>query len=137
MNLKRWLVAGGAAFVATFSLDFIAHGRLLMPLYQQTAALWRTPDSSHQMMWLMTSGQLLFGLVFAWIYARGYEPGKPGLGQGLRYGFLIGLLFAISYLGVWYVVLPIPFALAAGWMLSVMADCLAAGAAVGLIYRTK
>ena len=61
-------------------------GRLLVPLYEQTASLWRSSEGTHQMLWLMTLGQLLFGLVFAWIYARGYEPGKPGLGQGLRFG---------------------------------------------------
>lgn len=137
MSMKRWVIAGVTAFVVTFVLDFIAHGRLLMPLYEQTASVWRSQEGTHQMMWLMTLGQLVFGLVFAWIYARGYEAGKPGLGQGLRYGFLIGLLFAISYIGIWYVVLPIPFALAAGWVASVFADCLAAGAAVGLIYRTE
>lgn len=57
------------------------------------------------------------------------------MGQGLRYGFAIGLLPAISYLTVWYVVLPIPLALAKGWVLAALADCVGAGAAVGLIYR--
>ena len=137
MNVKRWGLAGVAAFAVTFVLDFIAHGRLLMPLYQQTASVWRGQGQAHEMMWLMALGQLLFGLAFAWIYTKGYEDRKPGLGQGLRYGFLIGLLMSIFYVSVWYVVLPVPFVLVAGWMASMMADCLAAGAAVGLIYRRK
>ena len=137
MNMKRWVRAGVAAFAVMFVLDMTAHGKLLMGLYQQTASVWRGHGASHEMMWLMTLGQLLFGLVFAWIYTKGYEAGKPGLGQGLRYGFLIGLLSSISYISVWYVVLPIPFVLAAGWVASMLVDCLGAGAVVGLIYRPR
>ncbi len=137
MNTKRWVEAGGAAFAVTFVLDMIVHGKLLMGLYEQTASVWRGKGESHEMMWLMALGQLLFGLVFAWIYAKGYEAGKPGLGQGLRYGFLIGLLLSIIDVSIWYVVLPIPFALAAGWVAGALVDCLAAGAVVGLIYRPR
>jgi hypothetical protein len=32
MNMKRWWGAGLAAFGVIFVLDWIAHGRLLMPL---------------------------------------------------------------------------------------------------------
>ena len=136
MNMKRWVMAGVAAFAVMFVLDMIANGKLLMGLYQQTASVWRGQGASHEKMWLMALGQLLFSLVFAWIYTKGYEPKKPGVGQGLRYGFLIGLLCSISYISIWYVVLPIPFVLAAGWVASMMVDCLAAGAVIGLIYRT-
>ena len=137
MNVKRWVLASLAAFGITFVLDFIAHGRLLMGLYEQTATVWRPHVESHQMMWLMTLGQLLFGLVFAWMYTKGYESAKPGLGQGLRYGLAIGLLVAIPYMTVWYVVLPIPFALAMRWVASMLANCLCASAAVGVIYRRQ
>lgn len=135
MHLKRLCLASLAAFAVIFVLDWIAHGKLLMGLYSQTASVWRPMGAAHQKMWLMILGQLCFAKVFTWIYTKGYEAGKPGLGQGLRYGFLIGLLVSIAYVSVWYVVLPIPFKLALGWVASGMADCLAAGAAVGLIYR--
>ena len=135
MNVKRWVLAGLAAFAVIFVLDGMAHGKLLMPLYAQTASVWRPHADAQQKMWLMLLGQLLFGLVFAWIYTKGYETGKPGIGQGLRYGLSIGLLLSISYVCVWYVVLPIPFALAGGWVLSMLANCLCAGAVVGLIYQ--
>ncbi len=137
MQMKRWAMAGVAAFAVMFVLDMIAHGKLLMPLYQQTAPVWRDQGAAHHMMWLMTLGQLLFSGVFAWMYTKGYEAKKPGLGQGLRYGFLIGLLVSIAYVSVWYVVLPVPLALALGWVASGMLDCLGAGAVVGLIYRPR
>ena len=132
--MKRSIVAIMAAFAAIFVLDFIAHGRLLIGLYAQTASVWRPEAQAHEKMWLMMLGQLLFAVLFVWIYSKGYEQHRPGLGQGLRYGLLIGLLTSISYITVWYVVLPVPLALALGWFASMMADCLLAGAAVGLLY---
>ena len=135
MNVKRWLLSGLAAFAVVFLLDWLIHGRLLMGLYTATASVWRPHAESCPLFWLMTVGQLALGLVFAWIYTKGYEAGKPGLQQGLRYGFLIGLLIGIPYVSVWYVVLPIPFALAAGWAASAFADSLIAGAVVGLLYK--
>ena len=135
MNVKRWVLAGLGAFAVVFVLDFIVHGKLLMGLYEQTTSVWRPQAESNQKMWLMMVGQLLFGLLFARIYTYGYEASKAGVGQGVRYGFLIGFLLSISYLCVWYVVLPIPFSLAIGWAASMMANSLGAGTVVGLIYR--
>ena len=135
MNTKRWVLAGIAAAVVVFILDMIVHGYVLKPLYDSTASVWRPCTGSCSKMWIMMLGQVAFGFVFAGIYTKGYEAAKPGLEQGLRYGFLISLLVSIAYIGVWYVVLPIPFALAAGWVLSAIADCFCAGAVVGLIYR--
>ena len=135
MRQGRWLTASLAAFAVIFVLDFIMHGRLLMGLYEQTASVWRPQAEAHAMMWMMTAGQLLFAGLFTLIYSKGYETGKPGLGQGLRYGLLVGLLTSISFVSVWYVVLPIPLALALGWVASGLVNCLSAGTVVGLLYR--
>ena len=134
MNTRRWLSAGVAAFVVISLLDYVAHGNLLMGLYRQTASVWRA-EEGHSKAWLMYSGTFIFSMLFALIYAKGYESGKAGLGQGLRYGILIGLLYSIPHLTIWYVVLPIPLALAAGWVASSFIDCVTAGMVVGLLYR--
>lgn len=87
------------------------------------------------MMWMMFVGALVFSFVFACFYTKGYETGKDGLGQGLRFGLYAGLLLA-TYQGlVWYVVLPIPMSLAIAWLAGAMVKSLCAGAVVGLIYR--
>ncbi len=134
MNTKRWLLASVAGFGVISALDWVTHGHILSGLYQQTMSVWRGMES-HQYLWLMMLGAFLFSLVFTWIYTLGYETGKAGLAQGLRYGSLIGLLTSIFYVTIWFVVLPIPLALALGWSAGQFADCLAAGAVVGLIYR--
>jgi len=83
----------------------------------------------------MFLGALVFSLVFACFYTKGYEASKGGLGQGLRFGLYVGLVLA-SYQGlVWYVVLPIPLSLSVAWMGGAVVKSVCAGAVVGLIYR--
>ena len=135
LNVKRWVSAGLAAAAVNLVLDAVIHGRLLMGLYQQTASVWRPTADAQAKMGLMTLGNVLFGLVCAWLYAGGYEPAKSGLGQGVRFGLAIGALLSILYACVWYVVLPIPAQLAAGWVASALVEGVCTGAVVGLLYR--
>ena len=137
MNIKRWLMAGFAAFAAIFVLDLIVHGTLLTGLYDDTAFIWRAKPEAHQKMWLMTLSQLLLGLALAWFYTKGFEARKAGLAQGLRFGWYAGLTLAAAQGFVWYVVLPIPFVLNLGWVVSIFVDALAAGALIGIVYKSK
>ncbi len=130
------MLAAAAAFAVIFVLDFIVHGKLLMGLYEQTASVWRPQPEAQAKMWLMSLGQFLFALALVWFYSKGYEPGKPGLGQGLRFGFYAGVFLAAAQNFVWYVVLPIPFVLNLAWLGSSFVDCLAAGLVIGLIYKS-
>jgi len=88
-----------------------------------------------QMMWLFWISYLIFAPVFALIYVKGYEAGKGGVGQGLRFGAYMGLLTGVAMTLGWYVVLPIPAALAVYWAIAGFVEMVAAGVVVGLIYR--
>ncbi len=136
MNTKRWALASLAAFVVIFVLEAITNGVILDGLYQQTASVWRPQAEMQRLMWLWWVVQLITALVFTWIYAKGYEVRKSGVGQGLRYGLAMGIIFAAPSLG-WYAVLPIPGVIACGWFVAGLVDGLAAGVAVGLIYRPE
>lgn len=137
MDTKRWLIAAIGAFAAIFVLDFVVHGVLLMGIYEQTASVWRPKAEANQMMWMMTLGQLLFGAALAWLYTKGYERSKAGLGQGLRFGIYAGLFLAAANNFVWYVVLPVPFALNLAWQASALVNCMVAGAVVGALYKPQ
>ncbi|MBI1978138.1 MAG: hypothetical protein HYS55_05245 [Candidatus Omnitrophica bacterium] len=135
MNTKRWFLAGLGAFLVVSVLDMIVHGRLLMGLYTQTQSVWRQgPDGGH-LMWLIFLTEALFAFALAWFYTLGYEVGKPALGQGIRFGFYIGIVLVAAQGFTWYAVLPVPFILNLGWLASSMVNSLAAGAVIGLIYR--
>lgn len=135
MNVKRWLFASLAVLVVIAVVEMVINNFLLMSLYQQTASVWRPMAEIERMMWVFWLGYLVFAPFFVLIYTKGYEPAKPGLGQGLRYGLYMGVVLSVMQNLVWYAVLPIPGVLAFYWFLGGMAESVAAGAVAGLIYR--
>jgi len=135
MNTKRWLLASVAVFVVIGALEFLIHGVLLSGLYQQTASVWRGETQMRQVMWIFWVGYLVFAPFFALIYVKGYEKGKPGLGQGFRYGLYAGAMLCVMNGFGWYVILPIPLALAFYWFLATLVEFIVAGIAAGLVYH--
>ena len=130
MNTKRYFLAVLATFVAIFVVDFIIHGILLTDMYMKTAQLWRSQEE--YLMPYMLISHLTFTAVFVFIFTRNYE-GK-GIGEGLRFGFYIGLLFATMNIGM-YSYMPIPFSLIAAWIVASIAKGLIAGAVTSLVYK--
>jgi hypothetical protein len=128
-------MASGAVFIVTWVMEFVIHGVLLSGIYQETASVWRAPGEMMQKMWIMWAGYLVFAPFFALIYVKGYEKGKPGLGQGIRCGLYVGGMLSVMHSFGWYVILPIPLALAFYWFLAILAEFIAVGAAAGLVYH--
>ena len=135
MNTKRWLLASVTVFVVIAALEFLIHGVLLSDVYRQTASVWRSGAEMQKMMWIFWVGMLVFAPFFALIYVKGYEKGKPGLGQGFRYGLYVGVMLSVMHSFGWYVILPIPLALAFYWFLGILVEFIAAGVAAGLVYH--
>ena len=135
MNAKRWLLASVAVVVVIGVLEFLIHGVLLADMYKQTASVWRSEAEMQKMMWVFWVGILVFAPFFALIYVKGYEKGKPGLGQGFRYGLYVGAMLSVMNSFGWYVLLPIPLALAFYWFLAILVEFIVAGVAAGLVYH--
>jgi len=135
MNTKQWLLASVAVFAVIGVLEFLVHGVLLSDLYRQTAAVWRAETEMRQMMWVFWVGYLVFAPLFALIYVKGYEKGKPGLGQGFRYGLYVAAMLSVMNSFGWYVILPIPLVLAFYWFLAILVEFILAGVAAGLVYH--
>ena len=135
MNVKRWLLASAAAFFFVFVFGYVVHELLLADLYKQTASVWRPKAEMDKLMWLMMVGSLVYVLAFTFIYAQGREAKKPGLGQGLRFGLYIWVLTSVAMNLMWYALIPIPAALPVYWTIAGLAESLAIGAIVGLLYK--
>jgi len=135
MKTKRFALASAAVFVVFAILEGIIHGVLLADIYQQTSSIWRPENDIQRNMLLMWLGYLIFAPAFVLIYSKGYEANKGGLPQGIRFGLITGMLLSASQSLGWYVVLPIPGVLAFWWFVTGMVEAVAAGAAVGVIYR--
>ena len=135
MNTKRWLMASVAVLVVMMVMEFLIHGVLLAGLYQKTASVWRTQAEMQRLMWIFWVGYLVFAPFFVLIYAKGYEKGKPGLGQGVRFGLYVGAMLSVVHSYGWFVILPIPLVLACYWFTAILVESVAAGIAAGLVYH--
>lgn len=123
MEPKRLIAAIVVGYVILMGLGYLIHEIWLMPVYHQYAPVWRLEEVMRHKMWINWVGQLLFTVVFVWVYTRGVED-KSWVGQGIRYGILMTLLAVVPAVLSAYVVYPIPYDLALKWM---------AGGAVQLI----
>ncbi len=130
MNKKRYVKALIATFVVIYAMDFMVHGVILASWYERTAVLWRAPDTMH--MWIMFISQLLFAVVFVYIFTTNYE--NKGLAEGVRYGSYIGALLATIDLGT-YCYLPVPFVLTLAWIVASFVKCVLGGLAACAAYR--
>ena len=135
MNWKKFLLAGVAAFGTLFIFEFAIHNVLLKDLYQQTATLWRPMPEMMRLMWLMWILYFVISFGMTFIYTKGYEPAKSGLGQGFRFGISVGLLLASSMSIGSYFSIPVPAEIAVYWFFGGMAMYAAVGTVIGLIYK--
>lgn len=130
MNKKRYVISLFVVFVFVALYEFLAHGVLLMGLYEQTAALWRPQEESNMV--FMFLSQLGFAAVFAYIFTLHYED--RGVGEGVRFGLYIGILLGTIEIGT-YCYMPIPMVLMLSWVLVSLLKGLGSGVVVALVYR--
>ncbi len=136
LGCKRIWTAAAAVAAAFIVMEYFLHGVLLKGIYLRThyEMLWNSGDVMRNRSLFLLLGYVLFGFVFADIYAYGYEEGKPPLGQGLRYGFLAGLMVA-GFSSLSYAVFPISWKLAGAWAAGGIAECIIAGIATAILYK--
>lgn len=129
---KKFLVAWLVLFVLYMVGGIVVHGMLLHDDYT-TTGLMRPEAGQQKLMHLMALAHLLMAGAFVWIYRRGVEN-KPWLGQGLRFGLAVAVLFTPIFI-IYYVVQPTPGALAVKQVAYEVILTLVLGAAVAFIYR--
>ena len=133
---KKFLIGWLILFVAWFAGSFVVHGLLLPPDYMALQGkLFRAEQDSQQYFPLMLLAHVLLSGAFVWIYARGKEPGKAWVGQGLRFGVAVALLTVVPTYMIYFVVQPTPGALAAKQILFDGALTLVLGVIVAWWYR--
>ena len=129
---KKFLVAWLLLFVLYLVGGMLVHGVILGDDYMATG-LMRPEAEAQKLMHLMILAHVLMAGAFTWIYVRGVEN-KPWLGQGLRYGLAVAVLFVPIYL-IYYVVQPTPGLLAAKQIVLDTILTLVLGAVVAFLYR--
>ena len=135
MNLKRWAMATVGAFVVIFATEFVIHHMWLGEFYHAHASWWRPEAEMQSMMPLRLLAQLIFATLLALVYAKGYERGKGGLGQGFRFGLLVGLFLLLPHTLMTCVVYPYPLFLIQSWFIGGLAEVVLAGLVIGWLYK--
>lgn len=136
LNVKQWITASVACFVVMAVLSFIEHGVLLTSWYNEFPHYWRSEaDQASRMHWAYV-GYLLFSALFTYIYTKGYE-GKPGLGEGFRYGALVGALVGFPKMFLDHVMFPYQGKVILTWGISTFIICVVMGLVTAGIYRKE
>ena len=135
MDFKRWLMATLGAFGVIAVADYVIHSVWLGEFYRMSAQWWRAPAEIQEMRGLMLVSEMLLAVLLTVIYSKGYEANKAGLGQGFRYGVLVGLLLAVPSGLMKAVVYPYPFQLVLNWMLGTFVEVTVVGIMIGYLYK--
>lgn len=132
MNKKRYALSVVAAFVAMHLYEFLLHGNLLMGMYKETAALWRPQEEMATYFPVMLVSQLAMVLVVTYLFTLKYEG--RGIGEGVRFGAIIGIIWAIMMVTS-YAYMPIPAALGVAWFAGGFIEGIVVGIVLALTYR--
>ncbi|HNR89097.1 MAG TPA: hypothetical protein PKM65_12220 [Spirochaetota bacterium] len=133
MNIKKYLLASVAVYVAFQAIDFVFHGIIMADTYKALSHLWRSDMMSY--MWIMYLAGVVLAGAFTYIFVKGYE-GK-GLLEGVRFGIVAGLFMNVMGMFGQYAMYPVPFSLTLIWFGYGMAQYVIGGVIAAAIYRPE
>jgi hypothetical protein len=129
--LKRLLASSVLIFVVWTVLDVLLHRFLLRQIYEDNASLWRPFGQMNVgLIYIVTFTLIGTFVVTYWLLVR-----PKSLTAGIGLGVFIGLALGISSGFGTYIHMPIPKALAWGWLIGGWLKGIAAGAIVGAIMK--
>jgi hypothetical protein len=137
MNMKRLVGAIVAAFLILFVAGFLVHAVWLGSTYRAMTSggfSFRTQNAIQHKFWIVWLSDLLYSILFAWVYARGVEP-KPWASQGIRFGILMALFTVVPASLNDYVVYNLPHMLVIEWIAAGFITLIAMGLAVAAILK--
>ena len=100
MNGRKFVTGALVASVVAFLLSGLWHVVLMSGYYESVTVGGREAP----LMWAIGLAYLMVGIIMAYMYPRGYEGGSP-VGEGLKFGAIIGLLWWLPTNLVLYAVL--------------------------------
>jgi hypothetical protein len=103
---KKFILSVIVIFVVSMLLGFVTHGWALADEYAATGLFRDHADQEAHMMWMLLA-HVIMSFALVKLYQFGRED-KPWLGQGLRFGFLLGLFAAVGIYMIFYAVQPLP-----------------------------
>ena len=136
MDWKKFAIAWVAVFILVTVIGFGIHGVLLSADYvkQVEQGKVRPADEAAALMHFIFLANAVFAAAFVLVYTRGVEE-KAWLGQGLRYGVLVAMLWAIPPYMIDYAVLQTTGMLVTKQIIFDSINAVILGVVVAAIYR--
>lgn len=129
--LVSLLLSGLAILIAWTVFDVLMHRLLLRPLYAQNSHLWRSFDQLNvALIYLVTFTLIATFVLSYWLLIR-----PKSLAAGVGFGAFLGLALGLSAGFGTYIHMPVPRALAWGWLIGGWMKGIAAGAILGALIR--
>ena len=135
MKNKTLWIGFVVVYIVMQGLGYVIHEVMMGDTYEKLASIFRPEAEMQDMMWMMMVSGAVMMFMFCYIFTRGYE-GK-GIMEGVRYGFLIGLLMAGPMAIDPHVIYPVPADVASIWLLSGVGSLIVAGAIFAAIYKPE
>lgn len=125
--IKRLVGSGLVILIVWTVLDMLMHRFLLREHYESSAILWRPFDQLNVVLIYVVTFILIGTFVgIYWLLVR-----PKSLAAGIGLGAFVGLALGISAGFGTFIHMPIPLALAWGWLIGGWLKGVAAGAVVG------
>ena len=134
LNVKQWLIASIAVFVVLSILEFLVGRFLLGPWVAQLMPAAPQPENMMMARLWIYLGRLISSVMFAFVFTQGYE-GKPGIGEGLRYGLWIALMVQLPVFFTSLVTTSFGVDFLITRLVASVVQMLVCGVVVGLIYK--
>jgi len=137
MNTKKLLITFIVVYVLLEVMGYLIHGVILASTYKlpEVADAFRSEAEMNSNMWIVWVLDLVWAFFFTFFFAKGYE-GK-GIMEGLRFGFYMGLFWALVSSYQSYAFVPMPGYLALQWFIFGMIQMLILGVVAALVYKPK
>lgn len=137
MDRKKLIGAIVVSFVILWIAGYVTHVVWLGDTYRQmrtSGILLRPENALMHKLWLVWVGDLLYSILFVWVYNQGVEN-KPWVAQGTRYGILMTLFTVVPNTLYQYVSWMVTYRLAIKWMIAGFVTLIIMGIAVAGICK--
>ena len=137
MNTKKLLITFVVVYVLLEVMSYLIHGVILSSTYmsEEVKTAFRPETEMNSNMWIVFVTDLIWSFFFVFFFAKGYEG--RGIMEGLRFGFYIGLFWALVSSYQTYAFVPMPYSLALKWFIWGMIEMLILGVVAAVLYKPK
>ncbi len=137
LDVKKWSVASLAVFIIMTIVAWILTNLGIAPWAAGTASVSAAVAVQHDPMTqriLIYLSRISFACLFTFVFTKGYE-GKPGLGEGIRYGCWAGLLVYLPAILIGLATSDLPTSSQINLLVKGILEAIICGAVIGQLYR--